>query len=240
MDSQQKKYEEVLREALNNPEIIGLFWGGSRGKSEQFVTKDSDMDVYVILSDDVLEHVRDEFAKYNSTDFEIRVYTLSQFKDYSAWGSEREWDRYNFSHNKATIDKTGEIQKTLDEKGLLPKNVRQKVVEDALDDYINQVYRSAKYFRDGNSLSAYLDATESMPPLMTAMYALEGRIKPYNKYFEWELENYPLALLPWPQKEFIADYKHLLETGDLSTQEKLFREIKKLFIEQDFKKIFDD
>ncbi len=240
MDNQQKKYTEVLNECKKDPDVLGLFLGGSMGKSEKFITKDSDMDVYVVVSDDASENLKEKILSYNSSDFEIWVHTLSQFSKYADWGSDREWERYNFAHNKAIIDKTGNIQKMMDEKGKLPKEVQKTVIEDALDNYINQVYRSAKYYRDGNNLAAYLDAVESLPPLMTALYALEERIKPYNKYFEWELENYPLNFLPWKPKEFIADYRHILETGDLETQKKIYKEIKKLFLEQGFNKIIDD
>jgi hypothetical protein len=240
MSDQRKKYYEILNECKKDPVVVGLFLGGSMGKSEKFVTKDSDMDVYVIVSDNASEDLKKKFLDYGSDDFEIWVHTLSQFSSYADWGSDREWERYNLCHNKAVIDKTGEIQKMMDEKGKLPIEVRKAFIEDALDGYINQVYRSAKYYRDGNNLSAYLDATESLPWLMTALYALEGRIKPYNKYFEWELENYPLKFLPWTPEEFIADYKHILETGDIKTQEKIYKEIKKIFREQGFNKIIDD
>jgi hypothetical protein len=240
MSNQQEKYAELLNECKKDPNVSGLFLGGSMGKSEKFVTKDSDMDVYVIVSDNASEKLKERILSYSSNDFEIWVHTSSQFSAYADWSSDRKWERYNFSHNKAVIDKTGEIQKMMDEKGKLPMEVQKAVIEDALDGYINQVYRSAKYYRDGNNLSAYLDATESLPLLMTALYALEGRIKPYNKYFEWELENYPLNFLPWAPKEFVADYKHILETGDLTTQKNIYKEIKKLFTEQGFNKIIDD
>ena len=240
MNEVQEKYEAILSESANNPDVLGIFLGGSRGKDEKFVTENSDMDVYVIIADKVSGELVKKFENYNSDDFEIWVYTLSQFSDYAAWGSAREWDRYNFTHNKAVIDKTGDIQKMLDEKGELPQDVQKEVVVNALDDYVNQVYRSAKYYRDGHNLAGYLDASESLPSLMTALYALEGRVRPYNKYFEWELKNYPLQFLPWVAKEFVADYRHILETGDLKTQGKIFRKVKKLFSEQGFGSVFEE
>ena len=148
-------------------------------------------------------------------------------------------DRYNFSHNIPVIDKTGEIKKIIDEKGALPKEVQKKVIKEALDSYFNQIYRSAKYFRDGRNIAAYLDASESLPYLMTALYALEGRLKPYNKYFEWELKNFPLKLLPWSVEEFIVDYLDISKTGNFNTQAKIFKGIKKLFIEKGFNETID-
>ncbi|MBI4059687.1 hypothetical protein HY406_01335 [Candidatus Giovannonibacteria bacterium] len=177
---------------------------------------------------------------YKSERFEIWPRTLTEFKNHAVWGSEKEWDRYNFTHNKAVLDKTGELQKIIDEKGSLPKEVQRVVIEEALDNYINQVYRSAKYWRNGNKFAAYVDATESLPPLITALYAFEERLRPYNKYFEWELKHHPLKFLPWPPDEFIADYKHILETGDIKTQKKVFTAIKKLFSEHGYSKSIED
>ena len=234
----KKQYQLLLEESNKNNDILGLFLGGSRGKSNEFLTKNSDMDVYVILSDVASDELKEKLNVYRTSWFEIRIFTISEFKKYAEFGSDKDWDRYNFSHNKAIVDKTGEIQKLMDEKGILPENVRFDVIKVSIDSYLNQVYRSAKYWRDGKKLSAYIDATESLPFLMTALYALENRLKPYNKYFEWELRNYPLKLLPWEVDEFISDYKHILETGDIKTQEKIFKDVKKVFINQGFEDIF--
>ena len=75
---------------------------------------------------------------------------------------------------------------------------------------------------------------------MTALYALEERIKPYNKYFKWELENYPLKNFPWKIDEFILGYEKILETGDIKTQKEIYKTVKRLFREKGYKKIFDN
>lgn len=240
MKSLEEKYQAVLKDCSEDESIVGLFLGGSRGKSMDFLTQNSDIDVYVVLSDSASVELKEKMKQYLSDGFEIRVMTLTELANYAAWGSEKEWDRYNFAHNKPVIDKTGEIAKIMAEKGTLPADVRDAVIKDALDSYVNQVYRSAKYWRDGKDSAAYLDAVESLPFLMTALYALEGRLRPYNKYFEWELKNYPLALLPWSAKEFIADYLTIARTGDWQTQEKIFKRVNELFITKGFQSIFDE
>lgn len=240
MEELENKYKLLLEESKANKDILGLFLGGSRGKSKEFLTDKSDMDVYVVLSDTASNELKNKLKEYESEWFEIRIFTISEFRGYADWGSDREWDRYNFTHNVAVIDKTGEVQKLMDEKGVLPEDIRIKLIRDSLDSYLNQVYRSAKYWRDGGNLSAYVDATESLPFLMTALYALEGRLKPYNKYFEWEIRNYPLKLFPWSVDGFISNYRHILETGDIKTQGDILKEVKKLFISQGFQDIFDE
>jgi hypothetical protein len=241
VDELNEKYQIVLKESQENNQILGLFFGGARGKSEEFLTKNSDMDLYVIVSDNAKEELIEKLKKLQANEkFDLNVLRISEFIHYADWGTEKDWNRYNFTHNKAIIDKTGETQKIIDEKGTLPETVRREVIEDSLDCYINSVYRSAKYWRDGDNLSAYIDATESLPFLMTALYALEGRVKPYNKYFKWELENYPLKFLPWSTEEFVTDYKHILETGNIETQKKIYKGIKRIFIDQGYEKPFEE
>lgn len=240
MNDLQERYQSVLKESTENENVIGLFLGGSRGKSEDFITQNSDMDVYVILSDSAAGEVKEKMKSYLSDWFEIRVLSLSELVNHAAWGSDHEWDRYNFAHNKPIIDKTGELAKIMEEKGTLPESVKNAVIKDSLDSYINEVYRSAKYFRDGKETAGYLDAVESLPFLMTALYALEGRLKPYNKYFEWELKKYPLKFLPFDTDEFIVDYLNISRTGNFEAQAKIYKAVKKLFIEQGYKNIFDE
>lgn len=233
-------YTQLLTEAQENPEIIGIVFGGSRGKDESFVTENSDYDVIVVVVDNASQEIKDKIKSLESDKFEVWAKTLQEFKDHAAWGTQFAWDRYNFAHNKAVLDKTGELQNIIDQKSLIPDEVKKEVVENALDSYINSVYRSAKYWRDGNDFPALIDASESLIYLMDALYALEGRVKPYNKYFEWELRNHPLKLLPWNVDEFITDYKAILTTGDIKTQEKIFTKIKELFATSGFSNITED
>jgi len=58
-------------------------------------------------------------------------------------------------------------------------------VRDALDAYVNSTYRSLRY-------GTRLDAVESLAPALRAIFGLAGRIRPFNKYLEWELRHHPL------------------------------------------------
>jgi len=85
------------------------------------------MDVYVVLSDNAPKELVDKMEGYISEFFEIRVLTLSELQNHAIWGSDKDWDRYNFPHNKPVIDKTDEVAKIMEEKGILPEEARRKL-----------------------------------------------------------------------------------------------------------------
>lgn len=65
-----------------------------------------------------------------------------------------------------------------------------------LDGYVNFIYRAAKNRRDGRADLARLEEMESVSWFLFTLFALHGRLRPYNKYLCWELETYPLGE-PW-------------------------------------------
>ncbi|WP_250030190.1 hypothetical protein [Paractinoplanes maris] len=67
---------------------------------------------------------------------------------------------------------------------------------EGLDGYVNQLYRAVKSRRDGHPPTAALDEQESVGWLLTTVFALHGRLRPYNKYLAWELATHPLPP-PW-------------------------------------------
>ena len=58
---------------------------------------------------------------------------------------------------------------------------------------MNMLYRSLKNARVGLELASLLDAQESIPWFLEFVFTVHGRLRPYNKWLEWELEQHPLA-----------------------------------------------
>ena len=73
---------------------------------------------------------------------------------------------------------------------------------DRLDGWINFAYRALKDDRDGRPLEARLDAAESVPWLLDVVFAMAGRVRPYNKYLPWELRTHPVD--GWPADELLG------------------------------------
>jgi hypothetical protein len=190
-------FEELLEQARADDRVIGLFLGGSRGKGAN-VRPDSDYDVRILGDAEDLETAR-------GSPVEVAVMTLAEFRDYP------EWDRYTLTYTRALIDRTGEIQRLIDEKGRLSAAEAADRAPAALDAYMNSLLRSLK--RPG--LGARLHAAESVASLLTCLFALEGRIRPFHDYLEWELETHPLE--GWASGELLR-----LIDGD---QRELFRPV---------------
>ncbi|GAG35513.1 unnamed protein product, partial [marine sediment metagenome] len=148
MSSPSEIYEKIYEDFKRDPNIIGFFLGGSRGKGLQ--TKYSDYDVYIIVKDNVIKKYKEGFPKHKYEGVDLLIFSCSEFKKYAQWGSSDAWDRYSFSHVKVLIDKDGKIQELLDEKGKIPEKYLSKFIVGSLDAYINYLYRSLKCIRDGD------------------------------------------------------------------------------------------
>jgi len=233
-----EKFNQLLDRAKTDENIIGLFLVGSRGKG--FDNEHSDYDIKIITNDEVAETYNKEFAVLKSEDIDLVVMSLSELKSYAEWNTPFAWDRYTFSHVKTLIDKTGEIQKMIDQKGLIPEKERHDFIANALDGYINQVFRSIKCFRNQNTFGARLEASVSIPCLLDLVFALHGRPKPFFGYLEKELNLYPLEKLPWKADEFIQKILLILSSADLATQQEMLKTIEIWLRKEGFKKVFDD
>ncbi len=231
-------YEQLLKTAQTDTNIIGFFLGGSRGKN--LVTEYSDYDCDMIVKDDIYNEYKTRFEQYRDNEFDIRVWTLTQFKSHAKIGTSDDFDRYNFTHIKVQVDKlNGEVQKIVDEKGKLPADAAINLFIGAIDAYINSFYRSLKNHRDNRLLESQLDANESINHLLTALFALHSRIRPYNKYLSWELERQPLDKLPWTNEELKKILVEILRTGAIATQQPLFKKLHQIVLTEGFKDIFD-
>ena len=75
--------------------------------------------------------------------------------------------------------------------------------------------------------------------MLNAIFGLEGRIKPFYKYLDWELTNYPLEKLPLSKDEFISILVKIVQTGDLLTQQSVLKTVENIFRKEGFDQLFD-
>jgi hypothetical protein len=241
MMTAEQRYDQLVRMAQDDPAILGMIVLGGRGKG--MVNQYSDYDIAVIVQEQHCDAYRARLhAEYpKAAGFDLLVFSLDEFRNYAAWGTTDAGHRYAYAGVRATIDNTdGILQRLIDEKGVVPEDQAHQFIADSLDWYINQVYRSLKCLRAGNMVGFRLEASESIRPLLQAMFCFhERRLLPYYKYLERELDTIPLGHFPWSDHEFIAKLLKILEDGDYAIQQELLREIRRIFRAAGYGEVFD-
>lgn len=237
MTKSEKIFNEISEEAKTDSNILAFWLDGSRGK--ELAKKHSDYDCTMIVKDRAIKKYHKKYDGLEKDDIDLVITTLSEFKKYASWESPDSWDRYNFAHQKVLVDKTKKVQKIINEKSKIPKHKIKGFITQSLDHYINQVFRSFKCYRDKQPLAAHLEGIESVPPLLDAIFALEGKVKPYYKYLRWELKEHSLKKLLWDYKVFLNKVQRITTRGDIKTQKEIFRQMEKIFSRAGYKSVFN-
>jgi hypothetical protein len=201
-------FDDLLEAARSREDVVGLYVFGSRGR-DFMVDERSDWDVCVVLADpEARERFDREFPYAHGARVEIVSTTLDGIRNESS-----EHGRYAAAHADVVLDKTGgELTRVVAGQESLPSGTRDAVVREALDGYINQTYRSLRY-------GTRLDAVEAIPYALRTIFALENRVRPYNKYLEWELRHHPLD--GWTADDLLPLLDRVL-TGERKAQHELF------------------
>ena len=213
----------LVAHARENDAVLALFVFGSRGR--KVATDDaSDYDVAVILRDEAALTMFDKQWPYaHGAGVEIVSATLDDLREHAAVGGNREWARYQYAHVDIVVDKTGgEIQRIIDAKERIPDHLRDSVIRPALGAYLNFTHRSLRNESVGLGQAARLDAAESLPGFLTVMFGLEGRVRPYNKYLDWELRYHPLTNPACEADRLLALIASVVD-GNTDAQRELFR-----------------
>lgn len=230
-------FDDLLNEAKTDNNIIGFFLGGSRGKG--YENDLSDYDLHMIVKDDVAEEYKKKFDR-EMPEIDLSVSSLSEFSEYAQWQSNTYWDRYDFTHVQALVDKTGgEIQKLIDEKGSIPKEKRDEFINGSIDAYMNGFFRSVKSYRKQDAAGVRLEAAASIPYLLNALFALHDRATPFANYLSRELQRRPLEKFSWNTEKFLAALLKILDDGDLKTQQELAKTVETDFRKEGYGKVFD-
>jgi predicted nucleotidyltransferase len=192
----------LLARARDDDNVVGVIHSGSRGRGT-FVTDTSDWDYFVVVRE-----LRGEYPSEHGDHVEYSEITLTRLAE------PPDWARPALLSVDLLLDKTGEVAAAT----ARATTVDAATAGEPLDGYINQYYRSAKNARVGLELASLLDAQESIPYWLQFIFNVHGRIRPYNKWLEWELERQPL-----PVDIDLALLQRIATTGDVVPQQQLFR-----------------
>lgn len=178
-------------DARHGDDLLGVVLSGSVGRG--LGTERSDLDVYVVLADTAGRGT----ARSPLVD-EIPI-GIQELEAVPPFGSDGWWQRWSFAWAPILLDRTGgRLEQAIHRQATLTREEQAAILadHDRLDGWLNFAYRSLKSERDGRHREARLDAAESLPWLLDVIFALGGRVRPYNKYLAWELREHPLDGLP--------------------------------------------
>ena len=194
--------EPLLERARGDENVVGVAVFGSRAYGLHLHDR-SDWDVLLAVRE-----LDESWSHERGGPVELAQLTLQRVAD------PPDWFRPALLHADLRLDPTGELAEALR---------RATVVDPAsaaepLDGYVNMLYRSLKNARAGLALASLLDAQESIPWLLQFVFAVHGRVRPYNKWLEWELREHPLAV-----EVDLGRLERVGRTGDVGEQQALFR-----------------
>jgi hypothetical protein len=185
-------------------------------------TDRSDLDVFVVLSDEAAAGR----TTAHSPDVDEIPWSRSELDTVGAFGTEDWWHRWSCAWAPVLLDRTGgELAAALRRQATLaPEEADAVLIEhDRLDGWVNFAYRALKSDRDGRALEARLDAAESVPWLLDVVFAVAGRVRPYNKYLPWELRTHPVD--GWPAEELLDLVRRTLD-GDVQAIRETFPRVR--------------
>lgn len=204
--------DDLLDRCAGSAEVVGVVLSGSRA-DEGVATEQSDHDVYVIVKAPAVTAGRWRTSHTGALD--TVVTSIDEFREPG-----EDWARYSFTRARVLIDRLdGEIARLVAAKGTLGRDEARALAAASLDEYLNFACRAARNRRDGRLAAARLDAAESVPALLTTVFALHGRLRPDNKHLIWELSRYPLGSARWDGLPALVG--RVLD-GDVEAQRYLF------------------
>lgn len=195
----------------DDPDVVGVVLSGSAARG--MATERSDVDVYVVLRDGASPRSTSKSPEVD----EIPV-PLAELEEVPPFGTEDWWYRWSFAWAQVLRDDAGGrvADAVRRQATLTPDEQRAVLVDhDRLDGWVNFGYRALKSERDGRALESRLDAAESVAWLLDVVFAVCGRVRPYNKYLPWELRTHPLAVPEWSADRLLPLVTRLLD-GDPS------------------------
>jgi hypothetical protein len=182
-------WDALVAWANAEPSVAGLILSGSRGRG--LGGPSSDWDCYLVVASSFED--RDLPATDDAID--LVVMSVDEFRTHAMPGTAFAWNAYAFAHAEIVVDRVdGAIGEIAASKEFIDVEDATVVARDRLDAYINSVLRAAKSRGAGDDDAAALDAVEALGPAIETVFAVESRVRPYNRYLRWELDRHPLRL----------------------------------------------
>lgn len=231
-------YKKLVENANKDPNIIALILFGSRGMGKEFIHKESDYDLMIIVKDKAKREYDKKY--YEVEEVKIPGIDLTIKSESEIKSPLQEWERDTYARIKILVDKTSWLKEYLKEKSKIPKSQVKDFIKGNLDGYINYVYRSLKCWRDNNEIGARLEANRTVEIFLKIAFALhDRRTVPYYKYLEKDIKNHPLTKLKVNSEKLIKMVKKIIDSADIKTQQKLLDISERAFRKSGYEDVID-
>lgn len=207
-------------DTAHGDDLLGIVLTGSAGRD--CATERSDLDVMVVLTDEAAAGR----TTHRDPDVDEIPENWSDLLTVAPFGTEDWWMRWSFAWAPVLLDRTGgDLAEAVRRQAtLLPDEADAVLIDhDRLDGWVNFAYRALKNDRDGRTLEARLDAAESVPWLLDVVFAIAGRVRPYNTYLPWELRTHPVD--GWAAHDLLGLVGRSLD-GDASAVRETFGRVR--------------
>jgi hypothetical protein len=220
-------YDELVELAGRDENVLGLVLTGSRATGLGLVDG-SDWDVRLVVRDGIRDDYRSRLATPHGPKVEVVVLGEADLELAGEIGTSSAWDRYSWVHARVVVDRGGWTAGLVDRKRTLKAEDAMALAAEHLDDYVNWLYRSLKNADVGLDEGARLDAAESTSSLLDFLFAVNGRVRPFNRQLRWELEVHPLPGKEWSSAALLPRIVEILDTASIEVQRKMFRDVESL------------
>ena len=222
-------YRAAVAQAAADPDVVGAILVGSRAIGAPFVREASDWDLRLIVRDEALDAAAARHATAHGAAVEVALIRLATFEGMTEIDSPAAWDRPSYVHAVLVFDKLdGGIAARLGALAQLEPEAARRQAAQALDDYLNSYHRARKNALVGLASESHLDAAESIGPLLTALFAIHGRVRPFNRHLGWELRREPLGRGWLAADALLPRLLAITAGGRLDDQAALFRDVETL------------
>lgn len=188
--------------------------------AHDMATDDCDIDLHVVL-----DRLDDSWRTDSYGRVDLRVGDRRRYRRIPAHPSTW-WDRYRIARGRILLDRTeGDFADDLRMWGRLTAEEKLDALDYYLDPYLTYSLRSLHQFRTGEQWAAHLDAVEAIPWALRLVFALHDRVRPTNRYLEWELAHFPLPGPEWDRDRLLGVVADLMRDGSPAAQRDLFARI---------------
>lgn len=207
------RLDELIAEAADDPDTIGLLLHGSRARGTD--RPDSDYDLIRVLTDPAWQERKDRNDLHVQGDGVDTAYTnLARLE----WHAENlGWNTPALLTARVLLDESGEVAKRLDAIAEAATARAWADLPEAYDDYLNCFVRSVRAWRRGDTLGGRLHAAQSALVLVRVLFGAERRWPPFLDGLEPELPALEAAQ-GWPEGYLRPALLTLLHAGDVETQ----------------------